>query len=172
MSTHSRTAIDHEDWEAHIQDDLLAFNKHGYQHSSADLTNRGLVIRDKTRNQSVFLPAVGALYILMDMREVESWKANGLLVGAPALSSALDTTVTTEKLLHAPFVRQHPEYALANSVRLTPQQSKELFDFLLANEQRLRELAEKDTATAEQQVKELFAKIADYGRQKRLCHSG
>jgi len=39
---------------------------------------------------------------------------------------------------------------------------------LQENEQLLHELAEKDAIIAKQQMRDLFAKIADYGRRKRL----
>jgi hypothetical protein len=40
------------------------------------------------RSKAFALPAVGALDMLMELREVESWKKNGVVIGVPALTSA------------------------------------------------------------------------------------
>lgn len=51
------------------------------------------------------------------------------------------------------------------------EQVKDLFDFLMGNEQLLNELAEKDEIVARQQMRDLFGKIAEYGRKRRLNKS-
>jgi hypothetical protein len=107
------------------------------------------------------------------MHEVETWKRNGMVIGTPALTSApQDEQVVDEEILRTPFIRQYPEYVLFQPLRLTPEQSKDLFDFLLENEQLLTELAEKDEIVARPQLTDLFKNIAEYGRRKRLNKSG
>ena len=102
------------------------------------------------------------------MREVETWKTNGMAIGAPALTSApQDEKAIKEEILQTPFVRRWPEYILSDPLRLTPKQSKDLFDFLLENEQLLSELAEKDEIIGRQQLTDMFKKIAEYGWQVR-----
>lgn len=177
MNTKFGTIIDRESWEARIVDPFSSMavrSREGRNLSKQkdNLTERGFVVWDKMINQSVFLPAVGGLEILKDMREVETWKRNGMVIGAPALTSApQDEKAVDEEILCTPFIRRHPEYVLSEPLRLTPEQSKDLFDFLLENEQLLTELAEKDEIVARQQLTDLFKKIAEYGRKKRLGKS-
>lgn len=174
MTTNFGIVIDRETWEAQIVDPLsllVVKSREGRNSPNRknNLTERGFVIRNKIINQSVFLPAVGALEILKDMREVETWKTNGTVIGVPALTSApQDEEAGDQEILHTPFVRQYPEYVLSDPFRLTPEQSKGLFDFLLENEQLLRELAERDELVAQRQLRDLFAKIAEFGRKKML----
>ena len=100
---------------------------------------------------------------------MESWKKNGVVIGVPALTSdPQEEQVVDEEILHTPFVREQAEFILADPLRLTREQWKDLFDFLQENEQLLRELAEKDAIMAKQQVTALFAKIAEYSRRKKL----
>lgn len=95
-----------------------------------------------------------------------------MVIGAPALTSApRDEKVVDEEILQTPFVRRCPEYVLYDPLKLTPQQSKDMFDFLLKNEQLLRELAEKDGIIAQRQLTDLLKKIAAHGRRKRLGKS-
>lgn len=86
-----------------------------------------------------------------------------MLTSAPQNKLGVD-----EELLYTPFVRQHPEYILSSPMRLTPEQSKDLFVFLQKNEQLLKELAEKDEIVAKRQVTDLFGKITEYGRWRRI----
>jgi hypothetical protein len=103
------------------------------------------------------------------MREVDTWKTNDMEIRVPALTSApQNKRVVDEEILNTPFVRQHPEYVLSSPMRLTQEQSKNLFDFLQKNEQLLKELAEKDEIVTKRQVTDIFGKIAEYDRRKRL----
>lgn len=177
MTTNFSSIIDRESWEAHVVDPFLPLVVRSHEGRKSpnrknNLTERGFVIRDKITTQSVFLPIVGALEILKDMREVETWKTNGMTIGTPALSSVQQNEEeVVPETLHTPFVHQHPEYVLSDPLRLTPEQSKELFDFLLENERPLTELAEKDAIIARRQLTDMFKKIAEYGRRKRLSKS-
>ncbi len=70
-----------------------------------------------------------------------------MVIGAPTLTSAPQVEKTVdEKVLRTPSIRRYPEYVLSEPSRLTPEQSKDLFDFLMENEQLLTRLAEKDEA--------------------------
>jgi len=166
--------LDRESWGVHIIDAMSpTVSIHRKGKSSPTLKNnlaeRGLVISDKIADKQVFLPAVGALYILTDMREVDTWGFNGMVIEVPALTSApRDEKVVDEEILHTPFIRQNPEYVLSNPLRLTLEQSKDLFGILSKNEELLREIEKKDAVIARQQVTDLFAKIAEFGRRKRL----
>lgn len=172
MNTNFGTFIDREGWEARIVDPFspMAVRSREVRNFSKEkdnLTERGFVVWDKMINQSVFLPAVGALEILKDMREVRTWKRNGMVIGAPALTSTpQDEKTVDEEILCTPFIRRHPKYVLSEPLRLTPEQLKDLFDFLLKNGQLLTELAEKDEIVARQQLTDLFKKIAEYRRKK------
>lgn len=107
------------------------------------------------------------------MREVETWKRNGMVIGTPALTSApQDEQAVDEEILRTPFMRHHPEYVLFRPLRLTPEQSKDLFNFLPGNEQLLIEMAEKDEIVTRPQLTGLFKNIAEYVRRKRLNKSG
>jgi len=173
MANNFGTIIDRESWEAHIVDpfsQMLEKSRAGQNSPNRNKsTESGLLIRDKIINQSVFLLAFAALEILKDMQEVETWKTNGMVIGAPALTSApKDEKTVEEEILHTPFVRQYPKYVLSDPLRLTPEQSKEFFEFLLQNEELLRGLAEKDEIVARRQLTDMFKKIAEFGRKKRL----
>lgn len=139
MTTDFGPFIDRESWQARVINEGIF--------SPTPRTNpveRGSVFSDKIIDQRVSLPAIGALDILTDMREVESWKDNGMVIGVPALSCDLEEEqVVDEEILHTPFVRQDPGFILDAPLMLTREHSKELFDFLKENEQLLRELAEK-----------------------------
>ena len=90
-----------------------------------------------------------------------------MVIGVPASTSDMqDEQVIDEKILHTPFVRQQPEFILSDPLRLTREQSKDLFHFLQENEPSLHELAEKDAIIAQQQMTAFFKKIAEYGRKK------
>ena len=174
MTARFGTVLDCESLEARIVDTLspLISLSREEKDSSTPKDNpaeRGFVIRDKLADKCVSLPCVGALYILTDMREVDAWKIYGMEIGVPALTSTpQNERVIDEEILYTPFVRQHPMYILSSPLRLTPEQSKEIFDFLQENEQLLKELAEKDEIVTRRQVTGLFGKIAEYGRSKRL----
>lgn len=101
------------------------------------------------------------------MQEVKTWKTNGTVIGSPVLTSAPhDKKVREEDILHTPFIRRNPEFVFSKHLRLTPEQSKDLFEFLIKNEQFLNELAVKDEIVTWQQLKDLFGKIAEYGRKE------
>lgn len=127
MSTNLGMNIVRESWEVHIVDPYSAIvtrSREGRNLSKQkdNLTERGLVVWDKMINQSAFLPTVGALEILKDMRDAETWKRNGMVIGVPALTSApQDVKAVDEEILCAPFIRRHPEYVLAEPLRLTPE---------------------------------------------------
>lgn len=74
MNTKFGTIIDRESWEARIVDPFSSMavrSREGRNLTKQkdNLTGRRFVLWDKIINQSVFLPAVGALEILKDMRD-------------------------------------------------------------------------------------------------------
>jgi hypothetical protein len=177
MTTTFGLMIDRESWEVYIVDPFspmvsISRGERTSLNRESSPTERGLVIRDKSINQSIFLPAVGALEIIKDMLDVDIWKNNGIMVGIPVLTSdPCEKKESDEEILRTPFIRRNPEYAFSEHLMLTPEQSKDLIGFLIENEKLLNDLAEKDATVARRQMKDLFGKIAEYGRRKRLNKS-
>ena len=96
--------------------------------------NRGLVLWDATTQVVTHLYANYALRILETMKDTDTWKTDGYVIGSPAYRMSISDT--TDECLENKG-HEKDGWVLINQIKLSPKQAEELFDFLTAEEETL-----------------------------------
>jgi len=123
-------------------------------------SERGLVVWENEAQQVTRLRAGQAIQLLEYLGTHDDWKSQGVVVGEP----------TTRLVLEKPD--RAPETVLLNQIKLDPDQSQDLFDYLQSNETRLRELDEIDKAEQGKILGKVYGYIIERGRRNRALAEG
>jgi hypothetical protein len=102
------------------------------------------------------------------MKEKSFWKTEGVIVGSPIYEITLEveTQRTKKKDPKADQDKPKGKWILSDQIKLTPDQTQELFDFLLAQENKLQELALIEKKEARELLADAY-EILIKARQKR-----
>ena len=116
--------------------------------------DRGLVLWDATTQVVTHLYANYALRILETMKDTDTWKADGFVIGSPAYRMSISDT-TGEGLENKGHEKDG--WVLTDQIELSLKQASELFEFLTAEEDSLNLIASDE----DRDVSEAYAIIVD-----------
>ena len=115
---------------------------------------RGLVVWDATTQVVTHLYANYALRILETMKDTDTWKTDGYVIGSPIYRMSISDT-TDESLENKG--NEKDGWVLANKIKLSPKRSYEFFRFLVSEEKTLTLIA----ADENEDVCEAYAMVVD-----------
>jgi len=119
-----------------------------------DWRDRGLVIWDATTQVVTHLYANYALRILETMKDTDTWKTDGYVIGSPAYRmSILDTTDECLEIEES----EKNSWVLTDQIKLSPKQADELLKFLTDEEDALILTASDEN----KDVREAYAMIVN-----------
>ena len=102
-------------------------------HQKQQWRDRGLVVWDATTQVVTHLYANYALRILETMKDTDTWKTDGYVIGSPAYRMSISDT-TGEGLENKGHEKDG--WVLTDQIELSLKQASELFEFLTAEETR------------------------------------
>jgi hypothetical protein len=122
--------------------------------------NRGLVVWDATIQMVTRLYANYALKILKTMKDTDTWKTDGFVIGSPAYRMSIPET--RDKL---PENKRYEKdgWVLTNQIKLSPKQVEGFFKFLVSEEETLSLVA----ANENNDVREAYAMVAEILLERR-----
>ena len=156
---HSCKVFNRDLWGAHINPAKYEKFSPEYPgwlnpHQKQEWRARGLVLWDATTQVVTHLYANYALRILETMKDTDTWKTDGYVIGMPAYRmSILDTT--DEQLENKGYEKDG--WALTNQIELAPKRAMKLFEFLTAEEDSLNLIASDEY----RDVSEAYAMVVD-----------
>jgi hypothetical protein len=130
-------------------------------------TNEGLVLWDARIYCITHLRPTYAYGLLIRMKEKSFWKTEGIIVGSPTYEITLEVEKQRKKKdPKADQEKPKGKWVLSDQIKLAPNQAQELFDFLLAEENTLQELALVEKKEAREALAGAY-EILIKARQKR-----
>jgi len=146
-------------WGAYINPTKLAESSPEYPDwlnplQKQEWRDRGLVLWDATTQVVTHLYANYALRILETMKDTDTWKTDGYVIGSPAYRMSISDTPdeNLENKWH-----EKDGWVLTNQIELSHKQTMELFEFLTVEEDLLILIASDE----DRDVREAYAMIVD-----------
>ena len=125
---------------------------------------RGLVLWDATTKVVTHLYANYALRILETMKDTDTWKTDGYVIGSPMYQMSISDT-TDERIEN----NEHEKdgWVLTNQIKLSPKHSYEFFCFLVSEEKALTLIAAHENKDVCEAYAIVFDILLELKRKKR-----
>ncbi len=172
MVDSSRPALNENTWGIHINS--ARFLDHSPQYpdwlnpyQQKEWQDRGIVVWDATRRVMAHLYASCALKILGLMRETDSWKTSGFIVGSPAYQIPIPNRSRKKQTNETVTEMPQEGWVLTNKIELSSDRAAKFFEFLTTQEEALKQIAGDEQRDAREALGRVYALLIGYGSKKR-----
>ena len=170
MLNYSRPVLNKSTWGIHINSTRFLDHPPQYPewlnpYQQKEWQDRGLIVWDVTNRIVAPLYVCNALRILTILKETESWKTKGFIVGSPAYQILIPNTRRKKKTEETRIETPKGEWGLTNKIELSSERAAELLEFLTAEEGTLKHIAIDEDRDAREALGKVYGLLAEYGRK-------
>lgn len=172
MLNYSRPVLNKSTWGIHINSARFLDHPPQYPdwlnpYQQREWQDRGLIVWDVTNRIVAHLYACNTLRILTILKETESWKIKGFIVGSPAYQIQIPNTRRTKKTEEKRIETPKGEWVLTDKIELSSERAVELLEFLTAEEDTLKQIAIDEDREAREALGKVYGLLAKHGRKIR-----
>lgn len=172
MMDYSRPVLNKNIWGMHINSARFLDHPPQYPdwlnpYQQKEWQDCGFVLWDATNRMVTHVSARYALRMLSILKETESWKTKGFIVGSPAYHILIPNTRRKKKTEETRIETPTGEWVLTNKIELSSERAAELLEFLTAGDDTLKQIAIDEDREAREALGKVYGLLAEYGRKIR-----
>lgn len=165
---HPCKVLNQNSWGAHINPTQLAEFSPEFPDwlnplQKQEWRNRGLVLWNATTQVVAHLYANYALKILETMKDSDTWKTDGYVIGSPAYRMSISDTTDKQSGI---IENLQNGWVLTNKITLSSKQAEKFLDFLVAEEETLFLIAADDDRDVREACRMVVEFLFERGRKK------
>ena len=172
MVNYSQSVLNQNTWGIHINSGRYLTPTPEYPDWLNPFQNpkwqdRGVVVWEATRRVMTHLYASYALKILALMRETDSWKTSGFIVGSPAYQIPIPNRSRKKKTNETITELPQEGWVLTNKIELSSDRAAKFFEFLTTQEEALKQIAGDEQREAREALGRVYALLTGYSSKRR-----